>query len=319
MSELRKNKITIVGAGSVGATTAYACQIRGVAGTLAIYDINAAKVRAEVLDLNHGAPFVPRCQVIGSDDIAVTAKSDVVIITAGAKQKPGQSRLDLAEANVNIMRTLVPQLVEQSPNAILLIVTNPCDVATMAAQEFSGLPRNRVFGSGTVLDSARLRYLLAERTGVSASNVHAYIAGEHGDSEVALWSTASVGSVPLLDWDPAIPGRAPLTREERESIHQQVVNAAYEIIEGKGATWYAIGLAAARIAEAILRDEDRVLPVSSYLDDYYGISDVCLAVPSIVNGSGVACTMEIPMTDEEIAGLRNCAEEVRRTARAAGL
>ena len=317
MTQQRRPKLTIVGAGSVGATTAYACLGRGVAGTLAIYDINEVKVRAEVLDLNHGAAFVPRCDVIGSADIACTDNSDIIVITAGAKQKPGQTRLDLAEANVNMMRILVPELVEHSPDAILIVVTNPCDVVTMAAQKFSRLPRSRVFGSGTVLDSARFRYLLAERIGVSPGNVHAYIAGEHGDSEIALWSSANVGNVPLQDWEP--PGRPTIDAAARREIHEQVVNAAYEIIQGKGATWYAIGLAVSRICEAVFRDEDRVMMVSSYLEDYYGISDVCLSVPSVVDRRGVVHTLPVPMSEEELAGLRSSADAVREVAKSLGL
>ncbi len=317
MPESSGPKVTIVGAGSVGATAAYACQIRGVAHTIAIYDLDGAKTRAEVLDLNHGAPFVPRSSVIGSDDIAVTAGSDIVVITAGAKQKPGQTRLDLAAANVAMMKTLVPSLLAQSPDALLMIVTNPCDVVTYAALAYSGLPSNRVFGSGTVLDSARLRFLLAEHIGVSPSNVHAYIAGEHGDSEIALWSSATVGSVPLRNWRP--PGRPVLDSEARAEIHRNVVNAAYEIIAGKGATWYAIGLAVARIVEAVLRDEDRVLAVSSLLTDYHGISDVCLSVPSIVNRSGVECVLQVPLSDYELSGLTASADEVRGVARSLGL
>lgn len=313
----RRPKLTIVGAGSVGATSAFACLTRGVAPTVAIYDLNGKKVQAEVLDLNHGAAFVPRCDVIGSDDIAVTDDSDLIVITAGAKQKPGQTRLDLAESNVNMLRTLIPDLVEHSPDAIIMLVTNPVDVLTYAAQKFSGLPKERVFGSGTVLDSARLRYKLASRIGVSASNVHAYIAGEHGDSEIALWSSASIGSVPLKDW--SAPGRPTIDAEMRKEIHHEVVNAAYEIIQGKGATWYAIGLAVARICEAVLRDEDRVLPVSSLLEDYHGISDVCLSVPSIVDRNGVAAQLKVPLSESELIGLRASAEEVREVGKSLGL
>jgi L-lactate dehydrogenase len=317
MAESRGTKVTIVGAGSVGATSAYACQIRGVAHTLAVYDVDAAKTRAEVLDLNHGAAFVPRGEVIGSADVGVTAGSDVVVITAGAKQKPGQSRLELAGANVRMMQSLMPQLVEQSPDAVFVVVTNPCDVVTMAAQKFSGLPTGRVFGSGTVLDSARFRYLLAQRIGVSPSNVHAYIAGEHGDSEIALWSSANVGAVPLKDWCP--PGGSPIDEAARQEILHRTVNAAYDIIQGKGATWYAVGLAVARIVEAVLRREDRVLSVSSLLQDYHGISGVCLSVPSIVNHHGVEASLTVPMSESEIAGLRHSAARVAEAARSVGL
>ena len=306
-------KIAVVGAGSVGATAAYACLIRGIARTIAIYDINADKTRAEVLDLQHGLQFVPEATVIGSDDIAVCAGAELVVITAGAKQKPGQTRLELAEANVALSRAIVPRLLEVAPEAILLLVTNPVDVITFAALKFSGLPPERVFGSGTVLDSSRLRLLVAEHCGVAVQNVHAYIAGEHGDSEIPLWSSASIGSVPLLAWD--VPGRPALDAADREQISDQVLRFAEEIIRGKGATNYAIGLAAARIVEAVLYNEHRVLPVSSLLYDYVGISDVCLSVPSVVDQTGVESVLPIPLAAEEIDGLRRSADTVRAAIR----
>ena len=196
----RTSKVSIVGAGSVGATIAYACLIRGVANAVTLYDINADKTRAEVLDLNQGIQFVPMAAVTGSEDIAVTADSDIVVVTAGAKQRPGQTRLELAGVNVELCRKLVPQLVELSPNALLLLVTNPVDVLTYAATKFSGLPHHRVVGSGTVLDSSRLRVLLAQHTGVAVQSIHAYIVAEHGDSELPLWSSASIGPIPVSDW-----------------------------------------------------------------------------------------------------------------------
>ncbi len=246
-------RVAIVGAGSVGATIAYACLIRGVAGTVALFDLDADKTTAEVLDLEQGIQFVPMAQVVGSDDIAVTAGSDIVVVTAGAKQKPGQTRLELAGVNVEMCRTLIPQLVELSPDAIVLMVTNPVDVLTYAAQKFSGLPKERVFGSGTVLDSSRLRILLARHAGVAVQSVHAYVVGEHGDSELPLWSTATIGPIPVADW--SVPGVPPLDAEVRDGIAHQVVTAAERIIRGKGATNYAIGLSTARIVEAVLKDE----------------------------------------------------------------
>ena len=204
------SKVAVVGAGAVGTAIAYAAQIRGVCRQLALFDLNARKVRAEVLDLNHGMQFTPMAQITGSDDLAVCAGADVVVITAGAKQKPGQTRLDLAAANVAMCRDLVPALVGLAPDALLLVVTNPVDVVTYAVQQLSGLPAHRVFGSGTVLDSSRLRFLIAEHTGVAVQNVHAYIAGEHGDSEVPLWSTATIGGVPVQDWGAS--GERPSTR-----------------------------------------------------------------------------------------------------------
>ncbi len=228
------SKVAIVGAGAVGTAIAYAAQIRGVCRQLALFDLNAQKVRAEVLDLNHGMQFTPMAEITGSDDLAVCADADIIVITAGAKQDPGQTRLDLAAANVAMCRDLVPSLVALAPDALLLVVTNPVDVVTMAALEFSGLPAHRVFGSGTVLDSSRLRFLIAEHTHVAVQNVHAYIAGEHGDSEVPLWSTATIGGVPVQDWES--PGAGRLDAEARARIHERVVTAAYEIIAGKGAT-----------------------------------------------------------------------------------
>lgn len=310
-------KVAVVGAGSVGATMAYACLIRGAAKTIALYDLDATKTRAEVLDLNHGLQFVPMATVVGSDDIEVCRDANVIVITAGAKQKPGQTRLELAESNVSMCRDLVPRLLEVAPEAILLLVTNPVDVLTYAAITYSGLPARRVFGSGTVLDSSRLRYLLARHCGVAVQNVHAYIAGEHGDSEIPLWSSASIGAVPLLGWN--VPGRPELDAAAREGIFRQVVGAAEEIIRGKGATNYAIGLAATRIVEAVLFDEHRVLPVSSLLDGYVGISNVCLSVPSIVDRTGVESVLPIPLSDKEIDGLRRSAGTVREVIRKLGI
>ncbi|WP_245682733.1 L-lactate dehydrogenase [Archangium gephyra] len=310
------NKIAIIGAGAVGATIAYATMIRGVAKQLALYDINRAKVDAEVLDLNHGLQFVPMATLEGSDDLGVCAGADVVVITAGAKQKQGQTRMELAGANVELCRSLVPQLLKVAPEALLLVVTNPVDVLTYVVQKLSGLPTRRVFGSGTVLDSSRFRFLIARHLNVAVQNVHAFIAGEHGDSELPLWSSATVGAMPLMQW--SAPGHSRLTDEDRTRIFDNVRNAAYQIIRGKGATNYAIGLATAQILEAVLYDENRVLPVSSRLDGYLGISDVCMSVPSIVNRTGVETVLEVPLNDTEREGLRRSADTIRQAIRTLG-
>ena len=310
-------KVAIVGAGAVGTAIAYAAQIRGVCRELALFDLNPQKVRAEVLDLNHGMQFTPMAEITGSDDLAVCADADIIVLTAGAKQDPGQTRLDLAAANVAMCRDLVPSLVAIAPDALLLVVTNPVDVVTMAALEFSGLPAHRVFGSGTVLDSSRLRFLIAEHTHVAVQNVHAYIAGEHGDSEVPLWSTATIGGVPVQDW--ASPGVGPLDAEARARIHESVVTAAYEIIAGKGATSLAVGLAVSRILEAVLHDEHRVLPVTSRLDGVHGLSDVCLSMPSVVGRSGIESVLATPLSAGELTQLTASAETVRAAARSLGL
>jgi L-lactate dehydrogenase len=312
----RPSKIAIIGAGSVGATIAYACLIRGIGKSIALYDTNAAKVSAEVLDLNHGLQFVPMARLEGSADLEICRDADVIVVTAGAKQKPGQTRMDLASANTAICRDLIPKLLAVAPGAILLLVTNPVDVITYVTLKISGLPRHRVLGSGTVLDSSRFRFLIAQRLKVAVQNVHAYIAGEHGDSEIPLWSSAHAGNIPLHEW--AVPGDGKLTVRDRTEIFQNVKTAAYHVIEGKGATSYAIGLATARILEAVLRDESRVLPVSSLLSGYQDIDDVCLSVPCIVNCAGVEPPLPIPLNAAELAGLQNSAQQIKEVIRAVG-
>jgi L-lactate dehydrogenase len=311
MNESGTHKLAIVGAGSVGATIAYACMVRGTARQIALYDVNKTKVDAEALDLNHGLQFVPMATIEGSDDVNVCKDASVIVITAGAKQKPGQTRMDLAAANANLSKTLVPQLTKVAPDATLLVVTNPVDVITYITLKLSGLPRARVFGSGTVLDSSRFRFLIARRLKVSVQNVHATIAGEHGESEIPLWSSATVANIPLHEW--AVMHHGKLSVFDRTDIFQNVKNAAAQIIAGKGATNYAIGLATARILEALLHDENRVLPVSSLIEDFRGIKDVCLSLPCIVNAIGVEQPLPIPMNANEEAGLKNSAETIRQT------
>lgn len=303
------SKLAIVGAGSVGATLAYASLMRGVARSVALYDINTAKVRAEELDLRQGLQFMPPAEIVGSDDIAVCEGASVVAVTAGAKQQPGQSRLELAGSTTAMMREIMPKLLEVAPDAVYIMVTNPVDVITYAAQKITGLPHHRLFGSGTVLDSARLRGLLAQHCGVVVHNVHAYIVGEHGDSEIPLWSSATIGTVPVTEFT---------TEADREQMTHDVVHAAYEIIQGKGATNYAIGASASRIIESVFRDEKRVLPVSTLVDDYFGISDVCLSVPTIVGAGGAERQLTVPMNDAELAGLRASADSIRSVARGLG-
>jgi len=314
----QRTKVSIIGAGAVGTATAYALLIKRVAGEVALYDLNAAKVEAEVLDLAHGSQFTTPSRVYGGDDLEVVRNSDVIVVTAGAKQKPGQTRLELAGTNVAILRDLMPKLVQLAPDAIIVLVTNPCDVLAYAAVQFSGLASNRVFASGTVLDSSRLRWQLAERLGVSTESVHALIVGEHGDSEFPLWSEASIGPVPLADWKVGGHGRV-LAQAELDQIAFDVKNAAYKVIEGKGATNFAIGLSSARIVEAVLRDEGVVLPVSSVLDNYLGVSNVALSVPTLVNRNGAAQTIEVRMSGEELAKFQNSAATLRKSIEALGL
>lgn len=309
---IENSKLTVVGAGAVGSSVAYASLIRGSARHVALYDIDSAKTEAEVLDLAHGTLFTGSSDITGGSDIAVAEGSHVVVITAGAKQRPGQTRLDLAATNARIVGDLVPRLLEVAPDAILVIVSNPCDVLTMLAQEASGLPAERVFASGTVLDSSRLRWEIARRAGVAAASVHAQIIGEHGDSEFPLWSAARLGAVPILQW--RRDGELLFTREELEAIAADVRDAAYTVIQGKGATNYAIGLSSARIVEAILRDEHAVLPVAPVLSDFHGIDGVALSVPCIVSAEGARPVLETPFSEDEVATLRGSARALRTVA-----
>jgi len=313
----QRTKVSIIGAGAVGTSTAFALLMKRIAGEVAIYDTNQAKVEAEVLDLAHGSQFTNPSRVYGGSDIEVVRNSDVIVVTAGAKQAPGQTRLDLAATNVKILQELMPELVRLSPDAIFLLVTNPCDVLAYAAVRFSGLPANRVFSSGTVLDSSRLRWQLAERIGVSTESVHAMIVGEHGDSEFPLWSEAKIGPISLSQW--RVGNVAPLSQSELDEIADSVKNAAYKVIAGKGATNYAIGLSAARIVEAVLRDESVILPVSSVLSSYLGISDVALSVPTVVNRQGAIRTIPMEMSSNELEKLQKSAATLKQSIESLGL
>jgi L-lactate dehydrogenase len=303
---IRENsKLTVVGAGAVGTSVAYAALIRGSARHVALYDIATAKVEAEVLDLAHGTQFTGTSEIQGGSDISVVAGSHIVAITAGAKQKPGQSRIELAEVNARIIGDMVPRLREVAPDAVFLLVTNPCDVLTVLAAEASGLPHNRIFSSGTVLDTSRLRWKLAQRAGVATSSVHAYIVGEHGDTEFPLWSSATIGSVPILEWESE--GHPRMTLDELDEIAVDVRDAAYKVIRGKGATNYAIGLSTARIVEAVLQDEHAVLPVSTVLTGFHGIDGVALSVPSVVSASGAVPIAHTPFSEHELGLLERSA------------
>lgn len=315
MTVIESPKVTIVGAGAVGSATAYAALIRGTVRDVVLYDINAARVKAEALDLAHGAMFTGSGSVVGSSDIAATAGSHVIIVTAGAARKPGQTRLELVETNARIFATMIPQLIEASPNAIVIIVTNPCDALTMLAVEKTGVDPSRMFASGCVLDTSRLRWLLAERAGVAESSVHALIAGEHGDTEFPLWSSASIGPVPLLEW--TRDGERIFTPDDLDGITHDVRTAGLAIIEGKGSTNYAIGLSATRIAESVLRDENAILPVSPVLSDYLGIDGVAMSVPCLVNRDGATPVRQMQLSERELDQLRASAETLTRTADAA--
>ena len=308
LKAVNRRKISVIGAASVGSSLAYACLIRGSADIVCLYDINKDKVEAEVADLAHGTQFTP-ASVMGGADIKDTVNSDIVFITAGAKQKPGQTRLDLAGVNAGILKSLMPQLLEQSPNALFVLVTNPCDVLTVVAQNISGLPSSRVFSTGTMLDTSRLRWLIRQWANVAQRHVHATIVGEHGDSEFPLWSIAQISGVPIHEWK--VDGESVFTDEVLDDLAHEAAFAAYKIIEGKGATNYAIGLTGARLAEALLGANRSILPLSSVIDDVHGVKNVALSMPCIVSREGIEGVVPVPMSDGEITKLHASAERLK--------
>jgi L-lactate dehydrogenase len=308
-------KAAIIGAGQVGMSCAYSMLIQNTVDELVITDINREKLEGEVMDLVHGLPFVEP-STIKAGDLADCQDLDIVIITAGAKQRPGESRLNLVQRNVEIFKSIVPEVVKRSPNAILLVVSNPVDIMTYVSYKLSGLPASRVIGSGTVLDTARFRYLLANQLRLDPRNLHAYILGEHGDSEVALWSELHIGGSSIND---LIPNwRDPEVYDQLNQIYLQVKNAAYEIIQRKGATCYAIGLGVTKIAQAILHDQNRILTVSSLIKDFYGINDVCFSIPAVVNRQGVERQISVYPSDEELQQLKESAQVLMEIVRGIG-
>ena len=263
---IHDSKVVIIGSGFVGTSIAYATLIRGLCTELVIVDINRKKAEGEVMDLSHGLPFVPPV-AIRAGGYEECAGAEIIVISAGANQEPGQSRLELAQQNAKILHLILEEIEKYEKNAILLIVTNPVDVLTTLASQHSQIPPERVIGSGTVLDTARFRYILSQRCGISANSIHAYVVGEHGDSEVPLFSSASIAGSPLSLLCKNCIGTC--NKNWQEEVTAEVRSAAYEIINRKGATYYGIGLRCAYILQSILRDEQKVLTVSSYLNDQY--------------------------------------------------
>lgn len=298
----RLRKGVIIGAGQVGLACAYSLLIQNCFDELVLQDINTKRVEGEVMDLLHGMSFIAPTELVAGTVADAGKNADLVIITAGAAQKPGETRLSLLERNVSIFQGLLDDVVKHCPHAILVIVTNPVDIMTYVALKISGFPSSRVIGTGTVLDTSRFRSLLAHRLNIDARSVQAYIIGEHGDSEVPVWSTANVAGRKLLsqDWED-------LDSEERDyftAIFSQVKNAAYEIIQRKGYTSYAIGLAVTDIVEAIIRSQERILTVSGLVDGLYDIEDVCLGLPRVINEKGFYKTVNLDLSPREVKQLR---------------
>ncbi|MGM9974963.1 MAG: L-lactate dehydrogenase [Clostridiaceae bacterium] len=301
---IKTNKISIIGAGFVGSTTAFALMLAGVASDMVIVDLNKEKAEGEAMDLSHGAPFV-KVVDIRAGDYEDTADSNIVIITAGVNQKPGETRLDIVNKNIKVFQSIVPQVVKYSPNCIILVVSNPVDVLTYITYKLSGFPANRVIGSGTVLDTSRFRYILSENFEIDTRNVHSYIIGEHGDSEIAAWSLTNIAGMSADDYCKQVCEGC--DTDFKTHIPEQVKNAAYEIINRKGVTNYGIACAVTRIVEAILRDEKTILSVSSLFKGEYGIEDVYLAIPSIVGSNGVERILTAPLAKDEEERLQESA------------
>lgn len=309
MGFLRGAKVAIIGTGFVGSTTAYTLMLGGYVSELLLIDINKEKALGEVMDLNHGMPFA-RPLKIYSGDYSDCVGFDIIIISAGASQKPGETRLDLVYKNTEIFKQIIKNVTRYNTDCILLVVTNPVDVLTYVTYKISGFPANRVIGSGTVLDTARLKYLIGHHTGIDSRDVHAYIVGEHGDTEVAVWSATRIAGMPMDEYCEKCQGCEEMT--SRNEIFNSVRNAAYEIIDRKGATYYAVALAVKRIVEAIVRDENSILTVSSLMDGQYGLSDICLSVPTVVGQSGIVRVIDMSMDERELRLLKKSAETLKK-------
>ena len=292
-----KPKIAIIGAGHVGSTFAFSLMLSGLAREIVLIDKDDSLAIGECMDLNHGLSFAHPTKIYAAG-FEGCKDADIVVITAGANQKPNETRTDLINKNVAVFKEIVPAVVKYTKDAILLVVTNPVDILTYVTLKLSGFPSNKVIGSGTVLDTARLKYMISDYSKVDTNNIHAYIIGEHGDTELPVWSNATIGGMDIETYctEYAKQGNA---KNELKEIFLKVKNSAYEIIKRKGATNYSIALSLVKITRAILRDENSILPVSTLIDNFYGMSDVCISIPSIVNIHGVEQYLKIDLSMEE--------------------
>ena len=304
-------KVTIIGAGSVGSTIAYTMAVNGIATEIVMIDINEAKAMGEALDIRQGVPFCPPVSIYaGSYQDA--QGSDVVILTSGIARKPGQSRLDLAQTNVNITKSIIPQIVKYAPDAIYIVVSNPVDILTYVFHKVSGLPESHIIGSGTILDTARLRARIAEYYNINQQNVHAYVFGEHGDSSFVPWSTATISTIPVDQYAASLTNPDTI---EPKLVHSEVEGyirkSGGKIIERKGATFYAVAVSVCHIVKCIFSGADTTMTVSTMMHGEYGIDDVCLSTLAIVGPDGVAGKVLAPLTDEEKALLKHSSECLR--------
>jgi L-lactate dehydrogenase len=304
------NRVVLVGTGAVGCSFAYAMLNQGVAEELVLIDINEARAEGEAMDLNHGIPFAPSPTKIWKGTYADCKEADIVVITAGAAQKPGETRLDLVEKNTTIFKVMIGEIMASGFDGIFVIASNPVDILTYATWKFSGLPKERIIGSGTILDTARLRYMLSDYFDVDARNIHAYIMGEHGDTEFPVWSHASIGAQTLAKF---MESHQQYKKEELDKIFENVRDAAYHIIERKGATYYGIGMGLLRLVKAILQNENSILTVAAYLDGEYGHQDVFIGVPAVVNRGGIREVVELNLSRDEQEKMNHSIKVLKET------
>lgn len=307
-NQVNMRKAAVIGAGFVGSASAFALMESGLFSEIVLIDADKERAEGEALDIAHGLPFA-RPMKIRAGEYADIADAAVIVVTAGAGQKPGETRLDLVKKNVAIFQTIMPEIAKQNCAGILLIVANPVDILTYVAAKISGFPENRVFGSGTTLDSARLKYLLGEHLGVDARSVHAWVVGEHGDSEFVVWSAANVAGVPLHDFC-EMRGYTD-HREHMDQIAANVKNSAYEIIKKKRATYYGVAMTVRRLCEAIVRDEKSILPVSTVQHGQHGVDGVAISMPAIVGKNGIEKQIPLQLDEEEAEKLRQSAEALK--------
>ncbi|MBO5052315.1 MAG: L-lactate dehydrogenase [Clostridia bacterium] len=305
-----EQKCAVIGCGFVGASIAYSYAESGLFSEMVLLDVNHKKAEGEALDIGHGLPFLAPMKIYAGD-YPDLADAGLIVIAAGANQKPGETRLQLLSKNLQIFDSIVQNIVQYNKEAILLVVTNPVDLLTYYTWKQSGYPAARVIGSGTVLDTARLKYMIGRRLSVDPRNVHSFIIGEHGDSEVPVFSSANVSGIDLYDFC-RLSGMENY-KETLQQMFEEVRDSAYRIIEGKGATYYAIAQAVMRITRSILRDENSVLPVSTLVENHYGVHDICLGVPAIVGSSGVKKVLDLPLDEHESEMVHRSAATIRRT------
>ena len=300
------NKITIIGAGQVGSTIAFALTLKQLASEIVLIDIAKDKAMGEAMDIRQGTPFIGPVY-IHDGDYADAKDSDIVVLTSGAARKPGQSRLDLAQTNVNITKSIIPEITKVAPNALYVIVANPVDILTYQFVKTSGIPANRIFGTGTMLDTARFRARIAETYKIAQENVHGYVFGEHGDSSFVPWSLANIGSIPVDEYAKSYNG-SKLPDFNKDDVEDYIRKSGGIIIKAKNCTNYAIGVTTATLCEALNYTTDSVLTISSMLDGEYGIKDVCLSIPTVIGGNGIKGRIEAPLTDAEITSLKHSAD-----------